>query len=143
MGAMPIVRIFLAAWITCAVSGAELPRTLPVATVTGDHPLLPLRIPGYELRVLEARKPVVLSVGGSQTEASLPVFFYAPDPIRSAAQAPLQRARDTLSGLEKKETWTGAELQEVREALDQALRLLAINLPPSRPANSLPPGTQP
>lgn len=109
------------AWASPA-DGPQTPRALgPV-----DDPVLPLKIPGYELRVLDRKKPVVLMVGGERVEGSLPIFIYFPTADRPALLAPLRRAYDGLLTLGRKPEWTGAELRQVLQDLDQALRLLEL-----------------
>jgi hypothetical protein len=99
--------------------------------------VLPLNIPGYELRTLEARKPVLFSVDGTQVRASVPVFFYFPKPASPQAATLVRRAREDLARLGQKPEWTGAELQAVIAALDDAARLLD----PPAPDGSARPGS--
>lgn len=93
-----------------------------------DVPLLPLSIPGYRLRVLDVRKPVVFEVAGTKVEASVPVFFYFPETGPGAAEL-IRRARDGLADLERKPEWTAAELQRIVAGLDQGLALLEAKAP--------------
>jgi hypothetical protein len=86
--------------------------------------VLPLDIPGYELRTLEARRHLLLDVEGTQLKASLPVFFYFPKPASPEAAALVHRACDDLVRLGAQPEWTGAELQAVIASLEAAVRLL-------------------
>ena len=85
---------------------------------------MPLRIPGYELRVLDRRKPIRFNVSGIWTESSLPIFVYVPtgDPGRAAGL--LRRAYDGLLKLGLEPVWTAAELKAVLTDLDAAIRAL-------------------
>ena len=86
--------------------------------------MLPLRIPGYELRVLDRRKPVLFNVAGTRAESTLPIFVYVPtsDPGRAAGL--LRQAYDGLLKLGLKPEWTAAELQAVLANLDAAIHAL-------------------
>jgi hypothetical protein len=98
-----------------------VPDKAPAAGV----PVLPLSIPGYELRVLDVRKPVLFEVNGSQVEGSLPVFVYYPAASQAEAVNLLRQASDELAKLGQKPEWTGEELRLVLSKLDTAVALLA------------------
>lgn len=89
-----------------------------------DDPVLPLKISGYELRVLDRRKPIVFQVGESKVEASLPIFIYIPTAGCDAAGGPLRRAYAELQQLGRKPEWTAYELRQVLADLDVGLRNL-------------------
>jgi len=111
---------------SCAwASSADDIHTPQALGPVGD-PVFPLKIPGYELRVLDRKKPIVLGVGGERVEGSLPIFIYLPTADRPALLAPLRRAYDGLLALGRKPEWTGAELHQVLQDLDEALRLLEL-----------------
>jgi hypothetical protein len=94
-----------------------------LANESEPEPLLPATIPGYELRVLDVAKPVVLFVAGTRLEASLPVFFYLPDSEQKRAIALVQQAYADLTELGRKEEWEADDLHRVLTQLDQALKI--------------------
>jgi hypothetical protein len=99
----------------------------------GDEPVLPLKIPGYELRVLDQRKPLRLGVAGTWLETSLPIFFYYPTADRIHALDLVHQAQESLQRLGAKQNWSAAELQHVLTDLNAALRLLGAEpAPPLR-----------
>ena len=115
MRLLPFLSLLLFCGAALASSRAE--------DQAGD-PLLPAKIPGYELRTLDVSKPVLFNINGSWVQASLPVFFYYPTSTPAQAAALLRQAVDALRVLGRKPEWTAAELQEVIAQLDSALRLL-------------------
>ena len=138
---MPRCLLLFVALLGGAVASAELPTTIPLKADAVSQPQLPLAIPGYQLRVLDAPKPVIVSVGGEKVEASIPIFFYFPVPEQPQARVLVEKAYGDLTGFKRKEQWTGAELQQVLRALDQALKLLVPPAPSSSLANeAVPPG---
>jgi hypothetical protein len=101
-----------------------------------DDLLLPLKIPGYELRTLDVRKPVLFNVNGTWVQASLPIFFYAPSPVPPQAGPVLRRVYDELLRLGQKPEWTAAELQGLIDSVDTALGLLGERAPAGRPKSA-------
>ena len=71
------------------------PTPAPVTPGT-DVTLLPLAVPGYELRVLDQRKTLTYEANGAQFEVRLPIFFYLPDLAQSQALRTLRQAVDEL-----------------------------------------------
>jgi hypothetical protein len=71
------------------------PAPAPVAPGT-DLSLLPLTLPGYELRVLDQRKSLTYEANGAKIEVRLPIFFYLPDLAQAQALRALQQAVDEL-----------------------------------------------
>jgi hypothetical protein len=107
------------------LGGVPLPADPPPAKAPeAGVPVLPLSIPGYELRVLDVRKPVVFNVNGAQVEGSIPVFVYYPAASQAQAATLLRQASDDLAKLGQKPEWTGEELRQVVAKLDAALGLL-------------------
>ena len=92
-------------------------------------PLLPAKIPGYELRTLDVSKPVLFNVNGSWVQASLPVFFYYPVSTPAQAAALLRQALDELRALGRKPEWTAEELQGVIARVDAAMRIMEPPVP--------------
>jgi len=114
--------LYWAGWAAgCVCAMADTTAGKPVAA---DVPILPLSIPGYELRVLDVRKPVVFNINGSSVEGSLPVFVYYPTPSQAQAESLLRHASDDLTRLGQKPEWTGEELRQVVSELDAAIGLL-------------------
>jgi len=112
---------------------AEIQSTpLPPAADVADS-VIPLRIPGYELRVLDRRKPVRFNVGGVWAESTLPIFVYVPTGDSGRADGFLRQAYDGLLKLGLKPEWTGAELRAVLANLDSAIRALEPEGPEAAP----------
>ena len=129
------VPFCLFVFLAGALSGrtAESKPVPPAALGKIDDPVLPLIIPGYELRVLDRRKPVRFQVGDSQTEAALPIFIYYPTGDRAGALKRVREAYDGLMRLGGKPEWTADELRQVLADLDAALRLLECPPAPAMP----------
>jgi hypothetical protein len=91
--------------------------------------VLPLRIPGYELRSLDIRKPVVFEVAGRSVSVSLPIFLYYPVacPDRTEALRLLEQAYGEAVRLGRQEAWSAAELRRVLSDMDASLTLLERN----------------
>ena len=87
-----------------------------------SDPVMPLRIPGYELRVLDRRKPIRFNVSGVWVESALPIFVYVPagDPGRAAGL--LRHAYDGLLKLALEPEWTATEFKAILTDLDAAIR---------------------
>ncbi|MGH7997452.1 MAG: hypothetical protein ACREFX_13985 [Opitutaceae bacterium] len=85
--------------------------------------VLPLTLPGYELRVLDKRKLLYFDVAGSWVEIPLPILFYFPTSERSEALRLVRETADQLRSL-------GAQAQAAPTAsalaaqLDRAADLL-------------------
>ena len=120
----------------CGPASASAPapagemHSTPLSSAPGPaDPVIPLRIPGYELRVLDRGKPVLFNVAGVRAESTLPIFVYVPtsDPGRAAGL--LRQAYDGLRRLGLKPEWTAAELQAVLANLDAAIHALEADNP--------------
>ena len=96
------------------------------AAAPENDPVLPLSIPGYELRSLDVRKPVVFDVNGDRVRISLPIFLYCPAPRggRSEALRLLRQAYDDAIRLGRQSEWSAADLQRIIAALDGSIRQL-------------------
>jgi hypothetical protein len=112
-------------------SATPLPTTAPaparnLVAKPIDDPALPLRLPGFELRVLDVKKDVLFNVNGTWVQASVPVYFYYPTAGRDRAHAVelLRRVYDDVLKLGQEPEWTGAELQRVIINLDASIILL-------------------
>jgi hypothetical protein len=99
------------------------------AAPTPDDPVLPLRIPGYELRSLDVRKPVVFEVAGSEVRVSLPIYVYYPAACtdRRDAVKLLREAYGEAVELGRRQEWSAADLRRILAALDESLTLLERN----------------
>jgi hypothetical protein len=127
-------------------SGAADIQSTPLSSAPdAAEAVIPLRIPGYELRVLDRRKPVRFNVAGVWAESALPIFVYVPtgDPGRAAGF--LRQGYDGLLKLGLKPEWTAAELQAVLANLDAAIRALEADDPEAAkaPDKAVPAGPQP
>jgi hypothetical protein len=91
-----------------------------------DDPVLPRSIPGYELRSLDVRKPVVFDVNGATVRVLLPVFLYFPtsQPGRREAVRLLRQAYDDAIRLSGRPEWSAADLRRILAAMDASLGLL-------------------
>lgn len=98
----------------------------PAASKPPDEKVLPLKIPGYELRVLDVQKEVTFNVGGTWTRASLPVFIYVPETGRERDRSLelLRKAYADLVALSRTREWSAADLQRVLVGLDGAIGAL-------------------
>jgi hypothetical protein len=96
------------------------------AATPAEDPSLPLRIPGYELRSLDVRKPVVFDVGGSRVTVSLPIFVYYPAACADHGEAVrlLRQAYDEAVRLGQQEEWSARDLRRILSDLDASLALL-------------------
>jgi hypothetical protein len=111
---------------------AELPPSAgPAAPATGAKPesepapLLPLHLPGYDLRVLDLKKPLLFNVAGTWVEVSVPIFFYLATPAHEEGVKRLRQVAEDLRQLTRKPAWTSAELTRVQADLEAAAALLA------------------
>ena len=111
---------------------AEVQAT-PLKAADIPDPAVPLRIPGYELRVLERKKPVRFNVAGVWAESALPLFIYVPtaDPVRASGL--VREAHDSLLKLGQKPEWTADDLRGVLTTLDAAIGALAADPAPAGP----------
>lgn len=110
---------------SAAPAGAADIQTTPLQPAAEVvDPIIPLHIPGYELRILDRRKPVRFNVAGVWAESTLPIFIYVPtgDPGRAAGF--LRKAYDGLLKLGLEPEWTAEELRAVLTNLDAAIRAL-------------------
>ncbi len=91
-----------------------------------DDPALPMRIPGYELRVLDVRKEVLFHVNGTWVRAAVPIFFYSPteNAERGRGIDRLRQARSDARKLAEISAEKTPELDRVIASLDEALATL-------------------
>lgn len=91
-----------------------------------DDPALPVRIPGYELRVLDVRKDVLFHVNGTWVQAAVPVFFYFPTTSaeRTRGLDLLRQARSDARKLGEISIEKSPELERMIGNLDEALAAL-------------------
>ena len=98
----PWFRLIVPALLFTAVAFSAPPPLSPVLPAPkDDEPVLPLKIPGYELRVLDQRKPLRLGVAATWVEASLPIFFYYPTADRIHALGCSARPTTNCGGWDK------------------------------------------
>jgi hypothetical protein len=137
---MRALFVSLSLLVVFSAFGAETAAESPLAQQSALEPLLPLKIPGYELRVLDLAKPVVLMVGGTRLETFLPVFFYMPDSDQRHAITLIQQAYAELSSLGRKGEWSGEELHRVLLQLEQALQTFRTTFAPASLKSPAEPG---
>lgn len=89
-----------------------------------DLTLLPLHIPGYDLRVLDRRKPLSLEAAGSRFTVDLPIFFYYPAPDRRQAVTLLRQAADELRQISREPDRNETDLAGLLQRFERALDLL-------------------
>lgn len=89
-----------------------------------DLTLLPLHIPGYDLRVLDHRKPLALEASGARFTVDLPIFVYYPAPDRRQAARLLRQAADELRQIVREPDRNEADLAGLLQRLEHALDLL-------------------
>jgi hypothetical protein len=114
----------LAALVGILFFAPRLPAAAPA-----DDPILPATIPGYELRALDVRKPVLFDIDGERVRVSLPIFLYYPTAQIEHREATrlLRQAYDDAIRLGQRPEWTAADLQRIIAALDASLNLLERN----------------
>jgi len=91
-----------------------------------DDTLLPLKLPGYELRVLDVRKKLLYNIRGEWVQASLPVYFYYPtEPSqKEKALGTLRKVYEQVLSLGEKPQWSASEFRNLIVNLDSAIVLL-------------------
>jgi hypothetical protein len=101
----------------------------PTSALPAEEPVLPLRIPGYELRSLDVRKPVVFEVAGGEVRVSLPIYLYYPTACADRREAVklLRQAYGDMIRLGQREDWTAGDLRRILSTLDASLSLLERN----------------
>jgi hypothetical protein len=95
--------IWLLAALPTAIpsSPPQPPLAVPTVLAKGvvpstDLSLLPLTVPGYELRVLDQRKTLIYDAAGTRFEVHLPIFFYLPNAAENSALRLIRQAVDEL-----------------------------------------------
>jgi hypothetical protein len=106
------------------LAAAIPPAAAPVAPGT-DLSLLPLTFPGYELRVLEQRKPLIYELNGAKIEVRLPIFFYLPDLAQAQATQALRQAVDELRRAAHEPDRNEYDFEKLLGRFEQALSALA------------------
>jgi hypothetical protein len=103
-----------------------LPATarLDLVSAPNDTTVLPVRLPGYELRVLDARKLVYFNVAGSWVEIPLPILFYFPTASRAEALRVVRQAAEALRGSDRSAGAPPVDPAALAAQLDRAAALL-------------------
>jgi hypothetical protein len=94
-----LLFLSLAAGAGAATGGAvaAIPSVAAAAVAPGtDLSLLPLTLPGYQLRVLDQRKTLTYDAAGTAFEVRLPIFFYLPNAPEAQPLHLLRQAVDEL-----------------------------------------------
>lgn len=105
---------------------AAIPRTVALdyrSPTPQEAPALPLRLPGYELRVLDQRKLLFVAAGDSWFEIPLPIFFYYPTADRSEADRLIRDAAQALRAMIGSAA-ARPELESLARQLERASALL-------------------
>ncbi len=91
-----------------------------------DDPALPVRIPGYELRVLDVQKDVFFHVDNTWVKAAVPIYFYFPtaNSERAHSLELLRQARDDARKLGQVSDEKAPELERIIANLETALATL-------------------
>jgi len=104
---------------------ADIPPLSASDLARGSDPLLlPLRLPGYELRVLDRRKPVTFESGGAKIEVLLPIYFYVPAAERREGLRLLRRAADDLRRAAHAADRGDTDLDDLLARVERGLDLL-------------------
>jgi hypothetical protein len=134
-----MLRRLLVSWVLAgplAGRAAELPLSdgapppagapAPAKPADPDHrPLLPLHLPGYDLRVLDVKKPLLFHLDGAWVEVSVPIFFYLATPAHEEGLKRLRQVAEDLRRLLRQPAWTSAELAQVQAELEAGAAQLA------------------
>lgn len=109
-----------------AAAAATWPSTTALTLVSSADgaPLLPLRLPGYELRVLDRRKLLYYDVGGAWVEIPLPILFYFPTAGRSEALQLIRQAVRSLQQIAGGDDQPAGSADALARKLERALTLL-------------------
>lgn len=108
-----------------SAAGADIP-TLSISQLPpGVKPLLlPPHLPGYDLRVLDERKPVTLETPGGKFEVRLPIYFYFPAEDRQEGLRLVREAADELRRAAHEPDPASADLDSLLGRLERGLDLL-------------------
>jgi hypothetical protein len=111
-----------------APAAADIP-TLSVSELpAGSKPLLlPTHLPGYDLRVLDERKPITLQTADGKVEVRLPIYFYFPADERREGLRLIREAADELRRAAHNSDPGGADLESTLERLEHGLDLLGAS----------------
>jgi hypothetical protein len=132
-----MLRRLLAAWVLVGMASgwaAEIsatsttlaPVTSPSApepereTEKSSRPLLPLHLPGYDLRVLDTKKQLLFNVAGTWVVVSVPVFFYIATPAHDDGVKRLRQVTEDLRQLIRQPGWSSAEFAHLQAELETA-----------------------
>ncbi len=70
-----------------AIVSAENSRTVQLQGSANMGTVVPLTLPGYELRVMDVTKSITFDVNGQPVTAEIPIFIYLPRSTQSVGEA--------------------------------------------------------
>ena len=73
--------------LPAAVASVNSTRPLAPGAASEIGTIIPLTLPGYELRVMDVTKRVTFDVGGNPVSAEMPIFVYLPRNTQSVAES--------------------------------------------------------
>jgi len=108
------------------------PAPAEASKPAAPQPLIPRALPGYELRELDLKKPVVVRVGDKVLEIKVPVFVYFPSelPARTEAVQELHRLYDDIVAISSRAAPAPSDFRTLLTRLDAALTRLEAFPPP-------------
>lgn len=106
-------------------TGGDIPALAVSELPPGSKPLLlPPHLPGYDLRVLDERKPVTLETPTGKFEVRLPIYFYFPADDRQEGLRLVREAADELRHAAHRPDPSAADLDSLLGRLERGLDLL-------------------
>lgn len=111
--------------IGSSATGTDIPTISASDLPSGVKPmLLPPHLPGYDLRVLDERKPLTLETPGGKVEVLLPIYFYFPADDRREGLRLLREATDELRHATHSPEPAAADLDSLLGRMERGLDLL-------------------
>ncbi len=92
-------------------------------TTAGDSPVLPLTIPGYELRVMDVNKKMTYNANGTPVMLEVPIFIYMPTAALTASDAnkDLHAVYNDLISVYSTEKVDREQIRDILKRMDTAL----------------------
>ena len=105
-----------------AIKPLQSARTLHL-TMAGDSPVLPLAIPGYELRVMDVTKRMTYNANGTPIMLEVPIFIYMPTAALTASDADkdLRFVYNDLISVYNTEKVDREQIRDILKRMDTAL----------------------
>jgi len=101
-------------------TASQSSQQLHLTTEHQDNSMLPLRLAGYELRVMDVTKKVSFDVNGQSVRADVPIFIYMPREPRSMEDSTqeLRKIYNDLILIYDKEQVDKAHVRDMLKRLD-------------------------